>query len=76
VTTHTFAEDSGKLVNFATGVVLPSSIAEKLLASTDKGRKQMKAFVEKRLNSDETSIWDPVTSLKIKIFSTTKRRQG
>lgn len=54
--------------------MLPSSIAEKLLAGTDKGREQMKAFVEKRLNTGETSFWDPVTSLKIKTFSTTTKK--
>lgn len=72
--THPFVDDTGELVNFATGVVLPSSIAEKLLASTDKGREQMKTSVEKRLNTDETSFWDPVTSLKIKTFSTTTKK--
>ena len=72
---RSFADDTGELVNFATGVVLPSSIAEKLLATTDKGREQMKAFsVEKRLNTDETSFWDPVTSLEIKTFSTTTKK--
>ena len=54
--------------------MLPSSIAEKLLAGTDKGREQMNKFVEKRLNTDETSFWDPVTSLKIKTFSTTTKK--
>ena len=54
--------------------MLPSSIAERLLASTDKGREQMKAFVEKHLNTDETIFWDPVTSLKIKPFSTTIKK--
>ena len=43
--TDPFADDTGELVNFATGVVLPFSVAEKLLASTDEGREQMKAFV-------------------------------
>ena len=63
--THHFADDTRELVNFATGVVLPSTIAEKM---------KMKTFVEKRLNTDETSFWDPVTSLKIKTFSTTTKK--
>lgn len=33
--THPFADDTGELVNFPTGVVLSSSISEKLLARTD-----------------------------------------
>lgn len=45
--THAFADDTGELANFVTRVVLPSSIAKKLLASTDKGREEMKAFVFK-----------------------------
>lgn len=72
--THPFADNTGEFVNFATGVVLPSSNAEKLLTSTDKGREQMKAFVEKRLNTDETSFWDPVMRLKIKTSSTTTKK--
>ena len=54
--------------------MLPPSIAENLLARTDKGREQMKEIVEKHLNTDETSFWDPVTSLKIKRFSTTTKK--
>ena len=72
--TNPFTDDTGELVNFVTGVVFPSSIPEKLLASTDKGREQMKAFVEKRLNTNQTSFWDPVKSLKIKTFSTTTKK--
>ena len=34
----------------------------------------MKEIVEKHLNTDETSFWDPVTSLKIKRFSTTTKK--
>lgn len=54
--TDPFANDTGELVNFPTGVVLSSSIPEKLLARTDKGREQIKTFMEKRLNTDETSF--------------------
>ena len=54
--------------------MLPPSIAENMLARTDKGREQMKEIVEKHLNTDETSFWDPVTSLKIKRFSTTTKK--
>lgn len=69
-------KSTGELVKFTTEVVLPSSIAEKLPASTDKSREQMKAFAEKHLNIDETSFWDHGTSLKIKTFSNITKKTG
>ena len=72
--TDPFSEDAGQeLLIFATGVVLPTDIAENLLKSTEKGREQMDTFVEKRLNTSEVSFWDPVPNLKIKSFSTTTK---
>ena len=48
--TNPFIEDTGQtLLNFATGVVLPTDIAEKLLKRTDKSHKQMDTCVEKHL---------------------------
>jgi len=74
--TNPFRPDSESLINFATGVVLPTEVADKLVNSTDKGREQMNAFVEKRLNTNEISFWDPIPNLKIKTFeSMTKKVQ-
>jgi len=35
--TNPFSDNVGELLNFATGAVLPSETADKLLSSTDKG---------------------------------------
>ena len=71
-----FTQDSDSLFNFATGIVLPTDIADDLLGSTEKGRDQMNNFVEKRLNTNEISFWDPIANLKVKTFhSTTKNVQ-
>jgi hypothetical protein len=71
-----FTQDSDSLFNFATGIVLPTDIADDLLGSTEKGRDQMNNFVEKRLNTNEISFWDPIANLKVKTFhSTTKKVQ-
>lgn len=71
-----FTQETESLVNFATGVVLPTDIADGLVRSTEKGREQMNSFVEKRLNTNQISFWDPITKLKVKTFeSTTKKVQ-
>ena len=73
--TDPFSEDAGQeLLTFATGVVLPTDIAENLLNSTEEGREQMDTFVKKRLNTSEGSFWDPVPNLKIKSFSTSTKK--
>ena len=69
-------QENDSLINFATGVVLPTDIADNLLKSTKKGRDQMNKFVEKQSNPNEISFWDPVEKLKVKTFkSTTKSVQ-
>ena len=71
-----FTQESESLVNFATGIILPTDIADGLVRSTEKGREEMNTSVEKRLNTNQISFWDPVTKLKVKTFeSTTKKVQ-
>ena len=50
--TNPFNLDWDALLNIATGVVLPEDVAQTLVHSTDKGQKQMKAFVEQCINSN------------------------
>jgi len=53
--TNPFSEDAVEdLLNFVTGVVLPTDIAENLIESTEKGCEQMDMFVKKRLNTSVT----------------------
>jgi len=58
--TNPFTHDLDALLNIATGVVLPDDVAQNLVRSTEKGREQMNAFVEKRINSNAVGFWEPV----------------
>ncbi|KAK3703264.1 hypothetical protein QZH41_001326 [Actinostola sp. cb2023] len=72
--TSPFTHDSDSLVNFATGVVLPTEVANSLVNSTEKGHEQMSTFIEKRLDSNDVNFWDPISNLKIKTFDTVSKR--
>ena len=65
-----FSSHTTDPLNFATGVVLPSDLVDALDASTTKGIEQMSTFIEKRVNKNRMSFWDPVTSLTMKTFET------
>ena len=67
--TNPFSEETESIVNFATGIVLPSDVAEGLVSSTERGREQMTTFIEKRVNTNVVNFWDTVPSLKVKTFS-------
>ena len=60
--TDPFSNDAGgELFNFATGVLLPTNVADNfLLSSTEKGREQMDTFVKQRLETSEVNFRDPV----------------
>ena len=63
-----FSEDADQLLNIASGVVLPVDVASRLVESTTTGLAEMNKFIQKRLNSNETSFWEPISNLKIKTF--------
>ena len=63
------SEDTEPLVSFATGIVLPSDVADGLVRSMEKGREQMTTFVQKHINTNIVNFWDPVPSLQVKTFS-------
>ncbi|KAJ8034477.1 hypothetical protein HOLleu_21334 [Holothuria leucospilota] len=66
--------DTASLINFATGVVMPSDDAAQLLKSYESGTSQMTTFVEQRLNTNEKKFWDPLPNLKIKTFAKLSKR--
>ena len=69
-----FSEESDSLSNIATGVVLPTDVAERLMTSVEKGQEQMNSFIQQRLNSNDVSFWHAIPSLKIKTFSSTMKK--
>ena len=72
--TNPFNLDSDALLNIATGVVLPEDVAQTLVHSIEKGRQQMKASVEQRINSNAVGFWEPVPNMKIKTFSSANKK--
>ena len=73
--TDPFSSDAREeLLNFATGVVLPTDISDNLLSNTEKGQEQMDTFVDERLNKCEVNVLDPLPNLKIKTFSYTTKK--
>ncbi|EDO31927.1 predicted protein [Nematostella vectensis] len=69
-----FELESDALVNFATGVVLPTEVAKYLMESERNGQEQMAVFVKERINSSEVRFWDPIPKLKVKTFDTVTKR--
>lgn len=72
--TDPFSQDSDALLNIATGVVLPEEVAQNLVCSTEKGRQQMNAFVEKRINSNAVGFWELIPNMNIKTFSSANKK--
>ena len=69
-----FSKDSYILYNIATGVVLPTEVAEALVTSGERGQQQMNSFIQQRLNSNDVSFWDAIPNLKIKTFIATTKK--
>ena len=63
------------MLNIATGVVMPDEKADRLTNSTELGEKQMKDFVEKRLNTSEVKFWEPLPHLKVETFASLSRKK-
>ena len=72
---NTDDEDSCSLLNIATGVVMPDVKADRLINSTELGEKQMKYFVEKRLNTNEVKFWEPLPHLKVETFASLSKQK-
>ncbi|KXJ20012.1 hypothetical protein AC249_AIPGENE15286 [Exaiptasia diaphana] len=57
------------LSNLDTGVILPDDIADNILSATAKGKQSMQQFLLKRLNSSQTSFWEPIERLSTPTFN-------
>ena len=44
------------------------------VSCTNKGREHKTAFIEKRINTNTISFWDPISKLKVKTFETTVKK--
>jgi hypothetical protein len=63
------------LVNIATGVVLPSEIAKRLVSACDIGKEIMENFVQERLDTNTRSFWDTLPHLKLKTFASLAQKK-
>ena len=68
------AEALVPLSNPANGVVLPESVAIRLLGASELGRQNMASFISTRIQSNQTNFWDPVKKLNISTFSSVARK--
>jgi len=57
------------LSNLANGVILPESVAVRLLGASELGRQNMTSFISSRIQSNQTNFWDRVRKLNISTFS-------
>ena len=62
------------LSNLANGVVLPESVAIRLLGASELGRQNMTSLISTRIQSNQTNFWDPVKKLNISMFSSVARK--
>ena len=62
-------EDLVPLGKLANGVVLPESVAIRLLGALELGRQNLTRFISTRIQSNQTNFWNPVKKLNISAFS-------
>ena len=62
-------EYSVELASISSGVIASQKIKDDLLSGPEKGEKQLKEFIEKRLLSNEVDFFDPLPKLKLSTFS-------
>lgn len=74
LTTDPFSCGITDLMNLASGVVLPADLAEALVSCTNKGLEHMTTFIEKGINTNTISFWDPISKVKVKTFETTVKK--
>lgn len=54
---------------------MPDEKADCLINSAELGEKQMKDFVEKRLNTSEVKFWEPLPHLKVETFASLSKEK-
>ena len=62
------------LSKLANGVILPESVAIRLLGALELGRQNLTKFISTRIQSNQTNSWNPVKKLNISTFSSVARK--
>ena len=61
-------------LNITTGVVLPEQASDRLLDTTEMGRRSMEDFISSRINTNEVNFRDPLPRLKINTLSSAAKK--
>ena len=73
VLTEAFIDPFGErpLVGIYTGIEIPQSLSDDILAAKEKGQEAMDDFIQKRLEGDKphTNFFDPISKMKLATFS-------
>ena len=64
-----FAEDNPHLLNIHTRTVAPDEVAECIFSLEDLGKKQYEEYIQAIFIAKTKSIWDKITTNKLKLFS-------
>ena len=63
-----FLEDSGYLLDLDESVVMPQDVVNNMRMVKDLGAERYKAFVDKRVRSQEEAFTAPITLTRLKVF--------
>ena len=57
------------LSNFATGILAPKNVTDRLIAAKKIGQRHINDFIKERLETNQKRFWDPFPQLKILTFA-------
>ena len=57
------------LSNFATGILAPKNVKDRLIAAKEIGQRHTNDFIKERLETSQKRFWDPFPQLKILTFA-------
>ena len=62
------------LSNFATGVVAPQKVTDRLIRAKEIGQEHANAFIKEILETREKRFWDPIKQLNISTFASLSKK--
>ena len=57
------------LSNFATGILAPKNVTDRLIAAKEIGQRHINDFIKEKLETSQKRFWDPFPQLKILTFA-------
>ena len=57
------------LSNFATGILAPKNVTDRLIAAKEIGQRHINDFIKERLETSQKRFWNPFPQLKILTFA-------